>query len=51
MTNKVKSMYRRHNENREELGTFRKGYEINREKRIRTDVTDLKEDICSLLAS
>jgi len=44
-------MYRRHNENREELGTFRKGYEINREKRIRTDVTDLKEDICSLLAS
>jgi len=48
MTNELKSINRRHDEDREEFRTFRKEYKINREER-KGSHTNFREDIRSLV--
>jgi len=45
ITNKLKSMNRRYDENREEFRIFRKEYEVDREERKEFDDTSFREDI------
>jgi len=50
MTNELKSMNRRHDEDREEFRTFRKEYEINRgEQKGSDDTRFFRKDIRSLV--
>jgi len=49
MTNELKSMNRRHDEDREEFRTFRKEYEIDREERKESDDISFRKDIRSLV--
>jgi len=49
ITNELKSMNRRHDEDREEFRTFRKEYEINREERKGSNDKSFREDIRSLI--
>jgi len=44
MTNELKSMNRRHDEDREEFRTLRKEYEVNRKERKGSDDTSFKKD-------
>jgi len=48
MTNELKSMNRRHDEDREEFRTFMKEYEVNHKERKGSDYTSFREDIRSL---
>jgi hypothetical protein len=49
MTNELKGMNGRHDEDREEFGTFMKEYEVNRKERKGSDYTSFREDIRSLI--
>jgi len=49
MTNELKNMNRQHDEDHEEFRTFRKEYEIDREKRKGSNDKSFREDIRSLI--
>jgi len=49
MINELKSINRRHDEDRDEFRTSRKEYKLNREERQESDDTSFREHIRSLL--
>jgi len=49
MTNKLKSINRRHNEDRKEFRIFRKEYKVDRAERKESDDTSFRKDIRSLV--